>query len=210
GTDARPASFGLPVSLLEKCCSGAREHILENIALAPPPRGGERRESRLASILIIPLKRHRTVTGMVYLENDLMGGAFRNDQVQFLSILAGQATIAMENALAFEKLNAEREYSSNIIQNAPSLILGFDAAGILTFINPASEKITGYRKEEVIGRDALELFFPGDEYEQVERLFEAFAKSEVADYEMTLTRKDGERKHIVWSSFTKRGAHNRI
>ncbi|MCP4689753.1 MAG: hypothetical protein GY859_17000, partial [Desulfobacterales bacterium] len=47
GTDARPASFGLPVSLLEKCCSGAREHILENIALAPPPRGGERRESRL-------------------------------------------------------------------------------------------------------------------------------------------------------------------
>ncbi|MCP4686399.1 MAG: hypothetical protein GY859_00010, partial [Desulfobacterales bacterium] len=93
GKDAAPASFGLPVSLLEKCYSGDRERVMENLADrgetkgGPPkggrPGGGDRRNPRLKSILIIPLKRRRSVTGLVYLENDLMEDAFREDQARF-------------------------------------------------------------------------------------------------------------------------------
>ncbi|MCP4688962.1 MAG: PAS domain S-box protein, partial [Desulfobacterales bacterium] len=127
-----------------------------------------------------------------------------------ISLLAGQAAIAMENAMAFESLNAEREYSSTIIRNAPSLISGIDASGILTFINPVIEKITGYRKDELIGANCWELFYPGEEYEQVRRLFEAFANGEVVDYEMVLTCKNGERRHIVWNHYTRRDNRNHI
>ncbi|MCP4692528.1 MAG: PAS domain S-box protein, partial [Desulfobacterales bacterium] len=210
GGETRPASFGLPAAPLEKCLSGSREHVLENMTIGDAPPRGERPRRRSASILIIPLKRHRTVKGLVYLENDLMEDAFRKDQVRFLTLLAGQAAIALENALAFESLNAERDYSTSVIQNSPSLICGIDGAGTATFINPVVEKITGYRKEEVIGRNWWELLYPGEEYKQVERLFKAIGKGEVEEHEMTLTCKNGARRIVVWNNYTRKDAHDQI
>ncbi|MCP4690508.1 MAG: PAS domain S-box protein, partial [Desulfobacterales bacterium] len=208
--DAAPASFGLPVATLEKCCSGPGEPALENMEIEKETPGEEGRESRWKSVLIIPLMRRRSVKGLVYLENDLMEDAFREDQVRFLTLLAGQAAIAMENARIFEHLNAERDYSSNIIKNGPGLICGIDGAGITTFINPVVEEVTGHREDELIGANWWELLYPGDEYTQVDRLFKALEKGELADYEMTLTRANGARRDVVWSSLTRRDKNNNI
>ncbi len=202
--DTPLASHDLPVSLLEKFHSGSCEHVLENIKIKRKFWINEQKESRFKSILIIPLIRRQSIKGLVYLENDLMKDAFREDHVQFLSLLAGQAAIALENALVFEKLNLERDYSSNIIQNAPTLICGIDGNGITTFINPVVEEITGYCKDELIGKNWWELFFPGEEYAQVDRLFTALSEGEIVDYEMHLTCKNGDRKDVIWNSITKR------
>ncbi len=204
GADAHPSSFALAAAPLEKCASGAFDHVLENTRTEREPGEEAPETPRLTSILIIPLKRRKTVKGLVYLENDLMADAFREDQAQFLTLLAGQAAIAMENAQVFERLNAERDYSSNIIQNSPGLICGIDGDGIATFINPVIEKVTGCRKEALIGENWWEALYPGEEYEQVERLFRAFAEGEVVDYEMRLTRENGEKRDIVWTFLTER------
>ena len=210
GKNTLAASFGLPVALLEKCYSGPHEHVLENIKVENPPRPDEQKEISLKSILILPLIRHQSAKGLVYLENDLMEDAFRENHVQFLSLLAGQAAIAIENALVFEHLNRERDYSTNIIQNSPSLICGIDGNGITNFINPVITEITGYSKNELIGRNWWELLYPGEEYKQVDRLFEAFIEGEVVDYEMRLTCKNGDKSDITWNSLTKRDNNNNI
>ncbi|MCP4612755.1 MAG: PAS domain S-box protein, partial [Planctomycetes bacterium] len=210
GKDTHPTSFGLPSALLEKCYLGSCEHVLDNIKVERKSREDEQNKAGLKSVLIMPLIRHKSVKGFVYLENDLMEDAFRNDQVQFLSLIAGQAAIAIENATVFEHLNAERYYSSNIIQNSPSLICGIDGNGITTFINPVIEKISGYRNDELIGANWWELFYPGEEYEQVDRLFKTFAGGEVANYEMHLTCKNGDKRDIIWNSLTKRDNNNNI
>ncbi|MCP4689423.1 MAG: PAS domain S-box protein, partial [Desulfobacterales bacterium] len=204
GRDALPASFDLPTAWLEKCLSGSSRHVLTNMEVDPNPGREKRLESRMKSILIIPLIRHGSVRGLVYLENELIADAFREDQVQFLTLLAGQAAIAIENTLAFESLHAERDYSSDIIQNSPALICGIDGAGTTTFVNPVIEETTGYRKEELIGENWWELLHPGEEYEQVRRLFNAFARGEVVDHEMRVTRKNGERKIVIWNHVVKR------
>ena len=116
----------------------------------------------------------------------------------------------MENTLAFEQIKTERDYYANIIQNAPVLICGIDRNGITTFINPVITKITGYRKDELIGKRWWKVFYPGEESEQVNRLFKAFVEGEVVDHEMRLTCKNGDKKHIVWNSFTKRDENNNI
>ena len=43
------------------------------------------------------------------------------------------------------------------IETANDLIYKTDANGYLTYVNPASERVTGYTQEELVGRHYLEL-----------------------------------------------------
>lgn len=99
-----------------------------------------------------------------------------------------------------EALNEERNYSSNIIQSTSALIVGIDPEGQCTFINPAAEQTTGYKKGEIIGKNWWQLLYPGDEYKQVELLDMRTKKSEVRNYEMTLLTKHGLKKIVSWNS----------
>ncbi|MCP4691991.1 MAG: PAS domain S-box protein, partial [Desulfobacterales bacterium] len=109
-----------------------------------------------------------------------------------------------------EEILEERNRATIIIDNSPSLICGIDAGGAVLFINPAIEKVTGYTGKELIGDNWWKRFYPGDEYKQVERLSNDFAGREVVGYEMTLTCKNGERKNVVWHSFTRRDRDDNI
>ncbi|MGZ2368388.1 cache domain-containing protein [Ancylomarina sp. YFZ004] len=105
-------------------------------------------------------------------------------------------------------LKAERDYSMELINTTPNIICGLNHEGITTFINPAGEKVTGYSKEEIIGKNWWKLLYPGKAYKQVERLYEKFPEGKVI--EMKLLRKNGEKRDIVWNSFTKRDNNNNI
>jgi len=102
-----------------------------------------------------------------------------------------------------EALRAERDYSSRIIDRSPAIICGIAPNGSTTFINPAGERITGYKAEEIVRRNWWRTFYPGDEYRQVEQLFRDFAQGDVHDYEMVLTAKDGSKRTISWSSINR-------
>ncbi len=52
----------------------------------------------------------------------------------------------------------------------------------------------------MVGQNAWQLFYPGDDYEQVNHLFEEFQRGDVHNYEMVLTTKDGEKRTILWNS----------
>jgi PAS domain S-box-containing protein len=54
-----------------------------------------------------------------------------------------------------------------------------------------------------VGRNWWEVFYPGEEYRQVEQLFRDFAKGDVRDYEMTLTTKSGGKRIVSWNSINR-------
>ncbi|MCP4690721.1 MAG: response regulator, partial [Desulfobacterales bacterium] len=107
-------------------------------------------------------------------------------------------------------LRAERDFSTGVIDSAPVIICGIAPNGKTTFINPAGERITGYRSEELIGRDWWSIFYPGDEFRQVERLFKELDQGEVRDHEMTLTAKNGERRTIEWNTAYRKDVDGRL
>jgi PAS domain S-box-containing protein len=114
---------------------------------------------------------------------------------------------------AEEALRAERDYSASIIAGTPAIFCSLTPDGSCISINPAGERITGYRAQELIGRNWWVIVYPGKEYEQVEQLLRHLETSPVSDYEMTLTRKDGDRRTIAWSSFNRydqEGNHTEI
>ena len=62
------------------------------------------RRKQAKSILCAPIILQGKLAGMLYLENNLIEGAFTADRLELLKILSGQAAISIENARVYENL----------------------------------------------------------------------------------------------------------
>jgi two-component system chemotaxis sensor kinase CheA len=56
------------------------------------------------SVACVPLLRQRRLSGVLYLENRLTEGAFTNERVEMLQLIAAQAAISLENAALYANL----------------------------------------------------------------------------------------------------------
>ncbi|WP_437719082.1 AAA family ATPase [Sorangium sp. So ce448] len=63
---------------------------------------------RCRSVLCVPILRQAGVAGLLYLENNLLAGAFTQDRFTALSLLATQAAISLENARLLAKEQSAR------------------------------------------------------------------------------------------------------
>jgi len=58
------------------------------------------------SVACVPLVRQRRLTGVLYVENKLIEGAFAAERVEMLQLIAAQAAISLENAALYANLEA--------------------------------------------------------------------------------------------------------
>lgn len=107
-------------------------------------------------------------------------------------------------------LERERDFTSQVVNGIDAIVCGLSPDGTTRYINATGERITGYRSEELLGRNWWEKFYPGDEYRQVEELFRAFQQGDVRDYAMTLTTRTGEKRSISWCSINRCDEHGEI
>jgi class 3 adenylate cyclase len=56
------------------------------------------------SVLCFPLLKQGNLNGIIYLENNLVRGAFTDERIELLRILSSQMAISIENALHYEQL----------------------------------------------------------------------------------------------------------
>ncbi len=61
-------------------------------------------KSKPKSLLCIPIISKGVLTGMIYLENNLVEGAFTKNRIELLKLLSGQITVSIENSLLYENL----------------------------------------------------------------------------------------------------------
>ena len=64
------------------------------------------RQKQVKSILCTPIMLQGKLAGMLYLENNLIEGAFTADRLELLRILSVQAAISIENARVYENLES--------------------------------------------------------------------------------------------------------
>ena len=118
------------------------------------------RQRRPRSILCLPLVKQTKMVGVLYLENNLAPRVFTQKRLAMLELLASQAAISLDHAriyaelaLAEEQQRYQMELLKTVTDNASSMLYIVNAAGLgTTFVNPAFERITGYRAEEVLGQ----------------------------------------------------------
>ncbi len=77
-----------------------------------------------------------------------------------------------------------------------------DIVGIVTYCNPYLLSVTGYDRDDVIGRNFFEVFLPEDQRLEASRGFDATIGRGViaAHLEMEIVTRSGERRVILWNN----------
>jgi diguanylate cyclase (GGDEF)-like protein len=121
------------------------------------------RNQKIQSLMCMPILHHGKLTGLLYLENNRMTGAFTDNHVQILKLLASQAAISIENAKFYNELE------DRVQERTRKLSLAIDAlkdrANELMILNKMSDSLNECRQESDthgVIQDVCMSFFPDD------------------------------------------------
>lgn len=105
-----------------------------------------------------------------------------------------KAVVSAERALA----ESEQRYRS-LFEHNPDLVFAVDAEGRITAMNPAAERASGYRVDELLGKPYTTLLFEED-HPQARKIFEMTKKGHGRSLEFAMRSKKGERVVLSFTS----------
>jgi diguanylate cyclase (GGDEF)-like protein/PAS domain S-box-containing protein len=98
----------------------------------------------------------------------------------------------------------DKEFQRIILNNTAMWLNMLDNDANVIMWNKAAEKISGYTKEEVLGKNNIwELLYPDEEYRTsiYNKALEIIESGkEIVDFETTITSKDGSKKILSWNT----------
>jgi len=100
------------------------------------------------SVAVVPLRYREKVLGAVHLADEREGMA-PLESVQFIERLA----FIIGEAVYRFGIEGERSRLVSAVGSTSDAVVVTDSRGIIQYVNPAFEKITGYTKDEAVGRD---------------------------------------------------------
>ncbi|NLO27658.1 MAG: PAS domain S-box protein, partial [Actinobacteria bacterium] len=125
----------------------------------------------------------------------------RSDVLQ-IELLMEDAWREVERMVSEVTLRAEKEWSRSIIDNAPNIVVGLGQDSEIVVFNEFVELLTGYKAEEVIGKEWISTFVPEEAREAVHRAWDEIIETKVAGhgFENEIITRSGERRLIQWSN----------
>ena len=94
----------------------------------------------------------------------------------------------------------ERALFEKIVETAESLIVIWDPAGNIKFINRKAQEVTGYKDEEVLGKKWMDIFVPFKYQQDFRRLLDSLAQESFVPRraEYPILSKGGKEILIAW------------
>lgn len=87
-----------------------------------------------------------------------------------------------------------------LVSLTPAIACELDPEGITLFVSDPVTSITGYQIDELLGKNWWNVFFPGEQHQQVRDLYGKVRVGNVAGYEMDLTARDGSVRTVLWTT----------
>jgi PAS domain S-box-containing protein len=159
--------FIISNSIVERVASTG-EPVLTHNALSDPRYQGQQSivGFALRSILAVPLTVNNQTIGVVYCDNRIRAGLFKDHEMNLLNAFAHQAAVAIQNARLFTSLRARlaeiseiRTLMDNVFSSIISGIITLDTQNVVTAYNTAAEAITSVTTDEALGQP-LEALLP--------------------------------------------------
>jgi PAS domain S-box-containing protein len=152
------------------------------------------------SMIIVPLEGRGEVIGAMVLTNQEERRSFSPEDFTMAVDLSRRAALAIDSAMRFsarieseEKLRLSEERFRALVDTAPDVIYSLSAHdATITALNPAFEVLTGWRREEWIGRQFHPLVHPDDLEPAVELFLAVLAGETPPPYELRILTIDGD------------------
>jgi PAS domain S-box-containing protein len=101
------------------------------------------RPDRPLSVAAVPLVMGGRASGLIYLENDLVPGAFSRARVKVLEMLGAHAAIAIANAHLYRELARREKELSDFLEAVPVGVFVTDPGGRPVYVNSAAKRLLG-------------------------------------------------------------------
>ncbi|MDP8201259.1 MAG: PAS domain-containing protein [Candidatus Tenebribacter burtonii] len=107
-----------------------------------------------------------------------------------------------ERKLDKDVQTTEKEFSKILLDNANAFILTLDVNANITLFNKFAEKLTGYKKDEVLGKNWFDLFISKRNGSVIPEVFQDVLKEmpDVSSYENPILCKDSSERITNWEN----------
>ncbi|MDI3291012.1 AAA family ATPase [Polyangium sp. 15x6] len=155
-----PTASAVPASIVNYV-RRSREAVILHDAAQPGlfSRDPYLESHRPRALLCLPIVQQAHVIGVLYLENDLVPGAFTRERLMVVELLASQAAISLQNAILYAALHRSEAQLRAIVDNTTALIYVKDLEGRHLLVNRQLAEVLG--RDDAVGRTNAELF-PAD------------------------------------------------
>ncbi len=146
------SSFEISRSIVNQVATSGQPVVTTNAQMDPRFKAQESVIGyNLRSILCVPLRVRGRVTGVVYADNRALTGLFSDRDRDLLDAFAGQAAVAIENALLFESVANAKTLMDNVFASITSGVITTDVQDQITLFNRAAERILNVPSTRVNG-----------------------------------------------------------
>ncbi len=184
----------LPEMLLKSVEESGKTLIVDDAGTEPSLAGDPYiRLHRPRSIVCMPLINQNRTVAVIYLENNLVTGAFTQERMKVINLLSRDMVFSLENAGLYEELEQSEAKYRELVDNIQDGIFMIQD-GRFVYVNAALAEMLGYRTDEMLGAPYNAFIHPEDA-ERVEEYYRSRieGKETPSEYEAELSHRDGVR-----------------
>ncbi len=158
----------------------------------------------------VPLVAGNQLFGMLNLEGQEVQFHDAEADERLLIALANQLSVSLRNAKLLSEARYLRGYLEKLVDDANALIVVIDRQGAITVFNRACQALSGFSREEVLGKGFVELVAPEDR-PRLTRVVAASLKGRSVDnVEVTILANDGRKIRAAFNTATVYGADGAV
>jgi PAS domain S-box-containing protein len=112
---------------------------------------------------------------------------------------------------AQEALKQERDFARSLTDTAPVIVLLLDPHGGIRHVNPYFEQLTGYRLDEIRGKEWFSSFVPARDRDRIRELFQTATRGVPTRGNINpIVTRSGEEREIEWDDQPLRDSEGRV
>jgi len=152
------------------------------------------------SFISIPIVFEGDSLGVLTVDNVQSKKRLSQTDISLLMGIAPQIAISINNANSYRIILESEEKFRSLSENAPDIIYTIDIDGAFTYVNPAWERILGYKTDDVIGKPVT-AFVREEDVKKYIHVFQQVRenKETIRDYIGTIIHKDGSERFFSMS-----------
>lgn len=125
--------------------------------------------------------------------------------------LLGVSIDITDHKNAEDALQREHDFTSNLVSTAPVIILLLDTQGMIQHVNPFFEQLSGYRLDEIKGKEWFSTFLPARDREGIRALFLAATQGVPTRGNVNpIVTRSGEERDIEWNDQAMHDAQGKV